>query len=595
MNRNKLFRRSVSYACMALMVFAQLSLSPLSGTAQKPEGIPPIYNNGPLSTGATSKSNVAAPAGFTWSELSTDNGGGNFSNTTLGAGCQQISTTTNNRCADDFTVPAGQVWTINTVVVYGYQTNSVVNPFTAANLRIWNGVPGGGGSTVVFGDITTNRMGTVTDSTWLRIGNTLGGAGGVTPSATNSARKIWRIPITVSPALVLNPGTYWIDFQLNGGASGNFTPLISIPGTRNTPSSNSRQFIGTTSTWGDLIDIGEPATTPTQTDNVPNVGIDFPFLLEGTMGGAGVYAARHIDYNNDAITDYSIVRSASATGQSTWHAWLSTTNTEFNAVFGTGAGFANGDKPVPADYDGDFKTDVAVFRPSEGAFYILQSSNGTIRAEFFGQAGDDPTVVGDYDGDGKDDLAVYRPGAAGQQSHFYYRTTPNGGVFTMPWGLGGDVAIPGDFDGDAKADFHVARNESGSYVHYEMNSTSGFKAYPWGLATDKIAVGDFDRDNRTDVCAIRTTGSTLTWFVLKSSTGGLLSQTWGVAASDIPTPGDYDGDGRTDFAVWRTGQPANQTLYFVKGSLSAASSFEWGSSAGPLSAPDYPLANFNVK
>lgn len=587
MNRNKFLKRIVSYACMVLMIMTNLVLAPVSGTAQKTEGAPgPIYNNGPVSTGANSKTNVAAPAGFTWSELSTDNGGGNHSNTTLGAGCQLVTASAvNNRCADDFTVPAGQTWTINTVVVYGYQTNATVNPYTAANLRIWNGVPGGAGVTTIFGDTTTNRMGTVTDSTWLRIGNTLGGAGGVTAAPTNSARKIWRIPINVSPALVLSPGTYWIDFQLNSGAN-NFTPLISIPGARTTPIANSRQFTGTA--WADLVDIGEPSVqTPPQPDVIPNVLIDFPFLIEGSASGGIVQATRYIDHDGDGKTDYSVVRSASQATQSTWHAWLSTTNGEANAQFGTGAGLPGGDRVVPADYDGDNRTDIAVWRPSQGAFYILQSNTSTIRAESFGQNGDDPTVVGDYDGNGTDDLAVYRQGATGQQGNYYYRTVANGPVFTMPWGLGGDVPLAGDFDGDYKADFHVARNESGTWVHYEMNSTTGFKAYPWGLSTDRLAVGDFDRDNRTDVCVIRPSGGALAWFVLKSSTGGLLTQTWGTATTDVPAPGDYDGDGRTDFAVWRNGSAPAQ--YFVKGSLSAPVAFSWGSTS------DYPLANFTVR
>ena len=37
-----------------------------------------------------------------------------------------------------------------------------------------------------------------------------------------------------------------------------------------------------------------------------------------------------------------------------------------------------------ADFDGDFKTDVSVFRPSEGVWYISHSSNNTYRVQGFG-------------------------------------------------------------------------------------------------------------------------------------------------------------------------------------------------------------------
>ena len=60
------------------------------------------------------------------------------------------------------------------------------------------------------------------------------------------------------------------------------------------------------------------------------------------------------------------------------------------------------------DYDGDGKTDLAVWRPSDGSWHITNSSTSTTRTALWGRKGDIP-VPGDYDGDGKTDLAVWRP------------------------------------------------------------------------------------------------------------------------------------------------------------------------------------------
>lgn len=71
---------------------------------------------------------------------------------------------------------------------------------------------------------------------------------------------------------------------------------------------------------------------------------------------------------------------------------------------------APGDVPVPGDYDGDGKTDPAIFRPTTGDWFILKSSTtyGSFIHVHLGQLGDVP-VPGDYYGLGKKQAAVFRP------------------------------------------------------------------------------------------------------------------------------------------------------------------------------------------
>lgn len=204
------------------------------------------------------------------------------------------------------------------------------------------------------------------------------------------------------------------------------------------------------------------------------------------------------------------------------------------------------------DYDGDGKSDVSVFRPSENAWYILRSSDFGVTALHFSLAGDIPTP-GDYDGDGKTDLAIFRPSSG----DWWYLSSVNNTHVPVHWGQTGDIPRPSDFDGDGRADFVVYRPSDNAW--YRNGSMGAISLMTFGIADDKPLVGDFDGDGKSDPAVFRP--STGTWWYAASSAGNQhRAAQWGIA-TDMPVPGDYDGDRKTDFAVYR---PSSGDWYILQ-------------------------------
>jgi hypothetical protein len=193
-----------------------------------------------------------------------------------------------------------------------------------------------------------------------------------------------------------------------------------------------------------------------------------------------------------------------------------------------------------SNFDGDDKSDVAVFRPSLGTWFGLKSTDGSFQSFQFGTSGDKP-VAGDFDGDGKNDYAVWRP-----SNGFWYVTNSSDGSFkAVQFGTSGDKPVVGDYDGDGKTDYAVYRPSSGTW--FFLKSTQGFSSIQFGESTDKTAQGDYDADGVTDVAVYRPSSGN--WFINRSRDGFLITQ-FGLP-NDKPVPADYDGDGKTDVAVYR--------------------------------------------
>ena len=285
-----------------------------------------------------------------------------------------------------------------------------------------------------------------------------------------------------------------------------------------------------------------------------------PAIAWGAPGDIAVPA----DYDGNGTTDIAIYRPSTGS----WYV-----RNQFTVTFGGGNLL-----PVPLDIDGDGRAELVMFDPSHGNWLIYSTILGQqLSPVSWGTAGDIPVAIalqlrkgvrGDKDGDGRADLMMFRPSDATWRTLYF----PSGVSEIRTWGNPNDTPVAGDFIGTHSMQPAVFHN--GSW------SIDGGPAVSWGTAGDVPVVADFDGDGRSDIAVFRQGA----WFVLWSSTNftsfGVF--TWGTAG-DIPVVADFDGDGKANPAVFRQG-----TWYILTSSsgynTASARVTAWGM------AGDYPVA-----
>ena len=390
-----------------------------------------------------------------------------------------------------------------------------------------------------------------------------------------------------------NNGTTWTDIITGGGsfASGGYTDTLStgsenpLPG-RMAWSGNSNGYIDTVvnlpaSLNGQSVrfrwvmgsdNLIAVATGGVRVDDVQILGARVCQSCTGGPGGCTIQ--RKNDFNGDGKTDFSVFRFTTGI----WFTMPNGSNTFTATQFG-----ADGDKLQPFDYDGDGKTDIGLFR--NGTWYWIRSSDNALQGAQFGAATDIP-VIGDYVGDNKADLTVYRP-----SNGVWYTRDGNTGAFSaVQWGgVAGDVPAPGDFDGDCKYDQAVRRTVgfpvANATQYFVRRSTGGSASYLFGRTDMQMAIADYNGDGKSDIGAVETRNGVLNWFAL-SGDGSSVVVNGAVFgnAGEVPIPGDYDGDGRADLAVYRSGL---SSIFLYRNSTNGTTGF---SAFGGLS--DNPTARY---
>lgn len=217
---------------------SQITLKP-GASRGAPEGANLIFDNGPF---------INAPGGgaggLDASVLQNSTRAHNIIGYSVN-GASTVPTVTRFHLADDFTVPNGQIWYVQSVKVWVYRTSSVGLVWDDAVVQVWDGDPTLGG-TVVFGNYTTNRIAASTFDNSYRVTET-------TLAATN--RQLHEVEITIGR--LFKPGTYWVEWGVNllGTPTGTvFAPPITINGVDNT--GNAKQASISTAgvaTWTNLL------------------------------------------------------------------------------------------------------------------------------------------------------------------------------------------------------------------------------------------------------------------------------------------------------------------------------------------------------
>lgn len=301
--------------------------------------------------------------------------------------------------------------------------------YSSGSLRVSAGIGNQNNMPLRFGEIDQSYTAMFKTYSGQRL---LAGTGNANSDDPHFIEVSFVIPGSTIPATVKGFGVVFTDVDAIGnavvkcfGADGRELGFSVAA----TPANNGLSFVGIAFNEGERIAkvrivSGDRELAQGNTDGGGRDMIAMDDFIYGEPRAMQYHAS---DFDGDGTSDVSVFRPS--TGQ--WFMMNSGSNTFSGVQFGQA-----GDVPVEGDFDGDSRSDVAVFRPADGGWYRLNSSTGEFAGAQFGQAGDKP-VPGDYDRDGKTDIAVWRP-----SNGFYYQLRSSNGQFqATQFGQNGDIPL----------------------------------------------------------------------------------------------------------------------------------------------------------
>lgn len=298
----------------------------------------------------------------------------------------------------------------------------------------------------------------------------------------------------------------------------------------------------------------------------PNLGTPVPLgqeiaepITESTAFG---------DFDGDGLTDYALF--TPSTGQ--WNVRSSTPPGNISTFqFGQ-----NGDIPLIGNWSTSFTAETAVFRPSNGNWYV-RFQDGTSASLPWGTNGDIP-LIGAWSGQMRDEV-VFRP----SNGAWYIRFGDTGATTTVYWGGGGtntsDIPLVGNFGGNGMIDQVAYRPSNGGWYVRDGKSGNPLGTFYWGggpgYTNDIPLIGAWSGQMR-DAVIFRP--STATWYIRFGDTGQSTTLQFG-QNGDQPMIGNIFGNGMVDQIVFR---PSTGMWYVRDGINGAIYSFAFGSNQSSL-------------